>query len=136
MSSHSYEESKKIALRIILLLAAITVVEVLIALVGKGHIGNFHMNAFLMGGIMIFLSITKAVYIIFEFMHMKYEVPALAKTVLLPTALLIWAVIAFMMEGSYWNNKRTTQKEKNEEEINTIRTGHIYQLEGIEENQL
>lgn len=114
MSAHTYEESKSIALRMIILLAIITVVEVVVALVGKGYIGDFELPEMLIGGVMIILSVTKAIFIIFEFMHMKYEVKGLATTVLLPTALLIWAVIAFMMEGTFWNNKRAKQIEKNE----------------------
>ena len=37
---------------------------------------------------MIIMSIVKAYLIIFEFMHMKYEIPGLVKSVLLPTLLL------------------------------------------------
>ncbi|MCB0659983.1 MAG: hypothetical protein KDC04_03545, partial [Saprospiraceae bacterium] len=44
--------------------------------------------------------------IIYEFMHMKYEVPALVKSVLVPTLLLVWAVIAFLVEGRNWLNNR------------------------------
>jgi hypothetical protein len=52
------------------------------------------------------LSIYKAYFIIFDFMHMKYEVKGLAWSVLLPTALLIWALIAFFNEGSSYNSRR------------------------------
>jgi cytochrome c oxidase subunit IV len=55
---------------------------------------------------MIAMSTYKAYLIIYEFMHMKYEVPTLVKTVLLPTLLLVWAIIAFSMEGDYWNKRR------------------------------
>ena len=102
-----YTKSKKVALSTILLLAAITVVEVIIALLGKGYIiPGFHLPWYVMGLAMIGLSLFKAVKIIFEFMHMTYEVPAFAKSVLLPTGLLIWAVIAFMWEGSDWKHRR------------------------------
>ena len=36
--SHTYEASKKIALKTIIILAVITVIEVMIALTGKGYI--------------------------------------------------------------------------------------------------
>ena len=53
-------------------------------------------------------------------MHMKYEVPGLVKTVLLPTMLLVWAVIAFLAEGNYWNNLRGNVKNiVKTEEIST-----------------
>jgi cytochrome c oxidase subunit IV len=105
--AHSYEESKKTATKIITILGIITICEVAFALLGKGYLINgVHFPHALIGGVMIIMSIVKAYLIIYEFMHMKYEVPALVKTVLLPTLLLIWAVIAFSSEGSYWRNNR------------------------------
>ena len=47
---------------------------------------------------------------------MKYEVPGLAWSVLLPTALLIWAVIAFLQEGTSWKDRREQVKEFNAED--------------------
>jgi len=115
---HSYEKSKKIALKTILILGVITVGEVIVALLGKGYIiEGFEMHLALMGIIMIILSITKAYMIIYEFMHMKYEVPALVKTVLLPVGLLVWAVIAFFVEGNDWYNRRALIINKNNEKI-------------------
>ncbi len=125
-----YTKSKKIALSTILLLAAVTVVEVIIALLGKGYIiEGFHMPWWLMGLLMIGLSIFKAVKIIFEFMHMSYEVPQFAKSVLLPTGLLIWAVIAFMWEGSDWKSRRNLIQDKNKDiekvEMKNEQTGQL-----------
>jgi len=124
-----YESSKRIALRTIILLAIITVVEVLIALIGKGHIDlGFRIPTLVMGGLMIMLSAYKAIRIIFEFMHMKYEVPDLAKTVLLPTGLLIWAVFAFMWEGSDWKARRQLIKDKNlgiEQQVDNAHEGTL-----------
>ena len=39
-------------------------------------------------------------------MHMAQEVKALRWSVLLPTLLLIWAVIAFFQEGNAWKENR------------------------------
>ncbi|MBT8229475.1 MAG: cytochrome C oxidase subunit IV family protein [Bacteroidia bacterium] len=135
---HSYEKSKKIALKTIILLAVITVVEVLIALLGKGYlIEGVHMSLILMGLIMIVLSRTKAYYIVYEFMHMKYEVPGLVRSVLLPVGLLVWAVIAFFAEGNDWQKRRNLIKDKNEEKIDTraikapAQEGMIKQMEEI-----
>lgn len=110
--AHSYEHSKKIATKTILILGAITIGEVLFALLGKGYIiSGFHLPHILVGSVMIVMSVIKAYLIIYEFMHMKYEVPALVRTVLLPTLLLVWAVIAFTMEGNYWKNRRATHEK-------------------------
>jgi cytochrome c oxidase subunit IV len=104
---HSYTESKKIATKTISILAVITIAEVIFALTGKGYIINgFHMPHWLVGGVMIVMSVVKAYLIIYEFMHMN-EVPALVKTVLIPTLLLVWAIIAFTYEGNYWQNARS-----------------------------
>lgn len=104
---HSYSESKQIATKTILILAVITIAEVIFALTGKGYIiDGFHMPHWLIGGVMIIMSVVKAYLIIYEFMHMKYEVPGLVRTVLIPTLLLVWAIIAFTYEGSYWQNSR------------------------------
>jgi cytochrome c oxidase subunit 4 len=111
MSHLTYDQSKQIANKTIVILAIITIFEVIMALLGKGYlIAGFTLPHVLIGGLMIILSIVKAYLIIYEFMHMKYEVPGLVKTVLLPTLLLVWAVIAFLAEGNYWNNSRIKVK--------------------------
>ena len=115
MGHLTYGESKKLASKTIIILGIITIAEVFVALLGKGHLKDgIEMNAALLGGIMIIMSIVKAYLIIFEFMHMKYEIPGLVKTVLLPTLLLVWGAIAFTWEGAYWHNSRKTLKDKNE----------------------
>jgi cytochrome c oxidase subunit IV len=111
MSSLSYEDSKSRATKIITVLGVITVVEVLFALLGKGYlVEGVHFSPILMGLVMVIMSIVKAYLIVYEFMHMKYEVPGLVKTVLLPTLLLVWAIIAFIAEGRYWNTSRANVK--------------------------
>lgn len=118
MSHLTYNQSKTIATKTILILAGITIFEVLMALLGKGYlIEGVHLPHVLIGGLMIILSIVKAYLIVYEFMHMKYEVPGLVKTVLLPTLLLVWAVIAFLAEGNYWNNSRAKVKNSVNTEI-------------------
>jgi cytochrome c oxidase subunit IV len=115
MAHLSYEESKSRVLRIILFLAAVTLIEVTLAMLGKGYIiKGLELPFALMAGLMIVLSIIKAVYIVFEFMHMRYEVPALMKTVLVPGVLLIWGVIAFMWEGSKWKDRRMDEAARSE----------------------
>ncbi len=127
----SYEASKKVAVKIILILAVITIVEVGFALLGKGYIiDGFHVSPWIMGGVMILFSAVKAYLIIYEFMHMKYEVPGLVKSVLLPMFLLVWGVIAFLYEGSDWNHRRQLIENKNSEKtINEPQqTGMIYEI--------
>ena len=51
--------------------------------------------------IFIVLTILKAFFIVGEFMHLKHEVKSLIWTILVPTALLVWLVIALITEGSF-----------------------------------
>ncbi len=131
MGHHSYEESKKKVFMGMILLGVVTLIEVIFSLFGKGHLGwdphssgnvtifgfSFNIIILIVALIIIALSLYKAYFIIFEFMHMKYEAKGLAWTVLLPTTLLIWAVIAFFQEGSEWNNSREQIKTYDERVI-------------------
>lgn len=117
----SYEEGKKTVVKGMWLLGAVTVAEVLIALLGNGHlISGFTLPKIIMYPAMIGLSLYKAYFIIYEFMHLRYEVKGLAMSVLLPTLLLVWGVIAFMQEGSSWGSRRTQVIEKDAREVMTI----------------
>ncbi len=134
MSAHTYEESKSIALKTIIVLAVITVIEVAIALVGKGYaipgwapydtayIGSFPIGKAVMYLLMIGMSVYKAYLVIFEFMHMKYEVRNMMRSVMVPTVLLIWAIIAFFCEGTYWRNTRAGIEDKDRTEVETSMT--------------
>ncbi|MCB0706390.1 MAG: cytochrome C oxidase subunit IV family protein [Saprospiraceae bacterium] len=118
MSSHSYEESKKIVFKGMILLGVITLLEVCIALLGNGHlIHGFELPKLIMYPLMIGLSMYKAYFIVYEFMHMRYEIKSLAMTVLLPTLLLVWAVIAFFQEGGSWGARRQQIKDFNQEYV-------------------
>ena len=117
MSHKTYEESKKAVVKGLFLLGAVTLVEVFISLFGKGHIvpgvKDIAWIAYPIGLIIAILSVYKAYFIIYEFMHMAYEVKGLALTVLIPTSLLIWALIAFFQEGTAWKARREFVKERN-----------------------
>ena len=117
--AHEYNFAKKIALKTIIILAVVTVIEVLIALLGKGYIiDGFHLPKMVMAAVMIAGSLYKAYLIVFEFMHMKYEAKGLMLSVLLPVGLLIWAVISFLYEGQAWLGNRETVKEREKTEVN------------------
>ncbi len=116
---HSYEDSKKKVLRIIIILGIMTISEVIFALYGKGHlIEGVSLPGYIVSLVMILMSIAKAYLIVYEFMHMKYEVPGLVKSVLLPTLLLVWAIVAFFWEGSDWKKRRNLISDKNSQTIN------------------
>mgnify|MGYP002624524069 CR=1 FL=1 len=129
MGHLSYEDAKKRVVFGLVLLAIVTLVEVFVSLLGKGHIfpGVEDMTwlVYVAGLIIIALSLYKAYFIVYEFMHMKYEMRGLAMSVLLPTLLLIWAIIAFFQEGDSWKDRREQIKEKNEEPLEEDSQGMI-----------
>ncbi|MEL6355964.1 MAG: cytochrome C oxidase subunit IV family protein, partial [Bacteroidota bacterium] len=101
MADHvSHSDAVKGVYRGLALLAIVTLVEVVVSLFGKGHIlggtglQNYTWILVIVGIALIALSLYKAYFIVYEFMHMAYEVKGLALSVLLPTLLLVWALIA------------------------------------------
>lgn len=128
MAHMSYEDAKKLVFKGMGVLAVVTLIEVAVSLFGKGHLGIdpdiFNMN---IGGMdinialiivalaIVVLSVYKAYYIIYNFMHMAHEVRGLRMSVLLPTALLLWAIIAFFQEGDAWKKRRQQILDKNEQ---------------------
>jgi len=113
--AREYSEQKRIALKTIIILAVITVGEVLIALSGKGYIiDGFHMPWYIMNLLMISLSLWKAYLIVSEFMHLGHEVKAMGLSIVLPMFLLVWAIIAFMYEGEAWKGNRENVEERNQ----------------------
>ena len=122
--AQDYQQNKKIALKTILILAVITVVEVLLALLGKGYlVEGFELPWYIMNIAMIAMSMYKAYLIVGEFMHLGHEVRAMGMSVVLPMLLLVWAIIAFMQEGGAWKDRREYVKDKNEAEVDgSIRT--------------
>lgn len=129
MAAHqTYAEQKAFVFRGLVLLGVITIVEVLIALLAKGHLVHgvdfkHGLGHYLYMMLMVGFSLYKAYFIIFFFMHMAYEVRGLVMSVLLPTALLIWAIIAFFQEGGSWGARRQQIKELNEEKASAPATG-------------
>ena len=119
MGHLSYEESKKVVFKGLILLGIITLVEVFIALIGNGHVIEGHeWPIWIMYPLMISLSLYKAYFIVYEFMHMRYEVKGLAMSVLLPMLLLVWGIIAFFQEGHSWKERREQIIEFDETDAN------------------
>lgn len=121
MGHLTYEESKKLVVKGLILLGALTIIEVLIALFANGHITSFDVGdtwmRYVYMLIMIGLSLYKAYFIVYEFMHMRYEAKGLAASVLMPAMLLVWAIIAFFNEGASYGARRNFVIEKNKVEV-------------------
>ncbi|MFM8371481.1 MAG: cytochrome C oxidase subunit IV family protein [Bacteroidota bacterium] len=138
MAGHqTYEEQKQLVFYGLKLLAVITIVEVAFALFAKGHIspsitfgkdGGFGQALYMLA--MVGASAYKAYFIVFYFMHMAHEVRGLVLSVLLPTTLLIWAIIAFFQEGGSWGARREQIREKNLEVVQPAPKPQGYILPG------
>lgn len=85
-------------------LSIVTIVEVGIAL---AHFYFFYDSPrLLVNLIMILATILKAFFIVGEFMHLKYEQRAFIISLGVPLIFLVWAIIAFSVEGNYWLSMR------------------------------
>lgn len=117
----SYEKASKAVYKGMWLLAAVTLLEVAVSLFGKGHLGfnpeGMGVILAIVGIALVVLSLYKAYFIVYEFMHMGHEVPSLRLTVLMPMLLLVWAIIAFFQEGNAWKERRELVNDRNAVEV-------------------
>jgi cytochrome c oxidase subunit IV len=102
-----YKEGKKVVLKTILILAAVTFVEVSIAISYDAFMRDGGKYKWVVNLLMAFFSVVKVIYIMGTFMHLKDEKKWFIITVLGPFTFLIWAIIAFTFEGASWQYMRT-----------------------------
>lgn len=102
MTQEEYQKQVSSVWRVTVILAVVTIVEVVGALIYPESMSRTILNLFF-----IVMSLAKAYYIVAVFMHMGHEKRALQLTVLLPSLFLVWAIIAFLWEGSAWLNMRS-----------------------------
>ncbi|MFK8102716.1 MAG: cytochrome C oxidase subunit IV family protein [Saprospiraceae bacterium] len=143
MGHRSYEDAKKHVFTGFWILLGITLLEVFVSLAGKGHIPgmgwleDYPLTVMLIALAIIILSVYKAYYIIYEFMHMGAEVKGLRLSVLMPTLLLVWGVIAFFQEGNSWGNRRDVIQRKNientDKSIKVQEIGMHYKAEEVKQ---
>lgn len=57
-------------------------------------------------GTIIILMLAKAFYIVGYFMHLKHEIKNLIMTIVVPLALFVWFIIAFLYDGNSFRNLR------------------------------
>ena len=103
MAGHQATHKEKVALvwKTTLILSIVTVVEVTGALLYPDTLPRIILTLFV-----IAMSILKAYYIVGTFMHLKFEIKNLIVTVLLPFMFLIWFIISFLWEGSWYGNAK------------------------------
>lgn len=104
-TEEEHTHGKQEALRTILILSAVTVIEVGIAMAYDHFVtsgsGKWAINLF-----MAVASVVKVYYIMGTFMHLKHEKKWFILSALLPFSFLVWAIIAFTWEGTSWHAMR------------------------------
>ncbi len=109
MSAVEYHEHNsggtKEIIRVTIILTVLTIIEL-----GLGFsMINLSEQSFLrhlIKGVILILMLAKAFYIVGYFMHLKHEIRNLIMTICIPLLLFVWFVIAFLYDGSSYNNNR------------------------------
>lgn len=96
----------------------ITIIEVIWGMKISHHIAAHHLewvNA------IFFLSMTfaKAALIVAEFMHLRYEVSNMIRSICIPLLLFLWFIVAFLADGDSWLNLRNRYAPHDQEKAKT-----------------
>lgn len=108
-NAETYAAAKKEIKKVTIILSVYTLIELAIGyylFLKHGSLGS-GLVLFLKGLILI-LMVTKAFYIVAYFMHLKHEIKNLIMTIVVPLALFIWFIIAFLYDGNSFRNLRNT----------------------------
>ena len=105
-SIHSEASKKQIGrlMKVTVILSVITIVEVFLGLQGASWGVPHSVTA----SLFLIMTILKAAYIVKVFMHLGDELNNLVLTVLIPLALFIWFIIAFLADGGFWLHMNNT----------------------------
>jgi cytochrome c oxidase subunit IV len=95
--------STKTIWRTFWILLIITCVELIVGMFIAPHFMEYKV-AF--NVLYIILTITKAFYIVAEFMHLGHEIRNLVMTIIVPLMLFIWFIISFLWDGDSYLNAR------------------------------
>ncbi len=113
---------KKAIWRTFRVLLVITIVELILAIgYYEMEFQNRHLVKHVLNGIFVILTLTKAFYIIAEFMHLGHEIKNLILTLAMPALLFVWFIIAFLWDGGSYkdlrNNYDPYQLEKSKQKV-------------------
>ena len=67
-------------------------------------------------GVIIILMLAKAFYIVSYFMHLGHELKNLIMTIVVPLALFVWFIIAFLFDGNSYKKLRNKYDRQHYEE--------------------
>jgi len=109
MSNHdTHEHGDPIAeiKKVTIILSVLTIVELILGfwMIGVTSEGG----SLAIKGTIVILMLAKAFYIVAYFMHLKHELKNLIMTIVVPLALFIWFITAFLSDGNSFRNLRNT----------------------------
>lgn len=94
-------------IKVTIWLSALTIVELILGFWMMGMPLESGSRLFVKGVIVI-LMMWKAVFIVGYFMHLKHEIKNLIMTIVVPLALFVWFIIAFLYDGNSFRHLRNT----------------------------
>lgn len=106
-----HSDSTKPIWRTFILLSVLTVIELAIGIaIYTIHKGDEPKPSLVLAfkGLVCILTLAKAYYIVSVFMHLGSEVRNFIMTIIVPLALFIWFIIAFLWDGNSWKDMRNT----------------------------
>lgn len=94
--------------RVTVILTVLTIVELVLGFWMIGiPLESTSLRLAIKGAIVI-LMMAKAFYIVAYFMHLKHELKNMIMTIVVPLALFIWFITAFLWDGNSFRNLRNT----------------------------
>ncbi|MES2004006.1 MAG: cytochrome C oxidase subunit IV family protein [Bacteroidota bacterium] len=94
-------------IKVTVILSVLTIVELALGFWMMGMPLESTMRLSVKGAIII-LMMAKAFYIVAYFMHLKHEIKNLIMTIVVPLALFVWFIIAFLYDGNSFRHLRNT----------------------------
>ncbi len=98
---HSFD--KKLIWRTFWILSAITIVELVVAII---YYETDFLPKHILNGFFIIMTLAKAFFIVAEFMHLGHEIKNMIMTIAVPMLLFVWFIIAFLLDGVSYRHLR------------------------------
>ena len=93
--------------KVTIILSVLTIIELALGFWMMGMPLESSLRLAVKGAIVI-LMLAKAFYIVAYFMHLKHEIKNLIMTIVVPLALFIWFITAFLFDGNSFRHLRNT----------------------------
>lgn len=113
-AEHHHEDVIAEIKKVTIILSVLTIVELILGFWMIG-IESQGMRLAIKGAIVI-LMMAKAFYIVAYFMHLKHEIKNLIMTIVVPLALFIWFIAAFLADGNSFRNLRNNYDRRFKEQ--------------------